>query len=338
MPRLNTRAALVALACSLATAASAAQSATPAHAVVDRIPGPDGGYDYLAVDSAAKRLFVARAFGVMALDLSTRALTPRLIQANDVSAVLPIPDSPLMLSTVYGEDKTVIFDRATGAAVAEVATGKSPDAAAYDPFSKLVLVMNAKSADITLIDVAKRAAVGVIPLGGKPEAAVSDGKGRVYVNIEDTAEVAVIDMTARKVAGRYKLPGCEEPTGIAHDPTAGVLIAACHNRTVKLVDARTGADRGSVAVGKDADGAIFDPARRLVFIPCKDGTLSIFALGADGKPGPSQTVRTAAGARTAALDPTTGRIYLAAQQARLDDKGEEVLVPGTFEILVVAPQ
>lgn len=338
MPRPNTRAALVALAWSLAAAASAAQSATPLHAVVDRIPGPDGGYDYLAVDSAARRLFVARAFGVMAVDLPTRALTPRLIQANDVSAVLPIPDSPLMLSTVYGEDKAVIFDRATGAAVAEVATGQAPDAAAYDPFSKLVLVMNAKSADVTLVDVRKRGAVGTIALGGKPEAAVSDGRGRVFVNIEDTAEIAVIDIAARKVAGRYKLPGCEEPTGIAHDPTAGVLIAACHNRTVKLVDARTGADRGSVAVGENADGAIFDPARRLVFIPCKDGTLSIFALGADGRPGPSQTVKTAPGARTAALDPTTGRIYLAAQQARLDDKGEEILVPGTFEILVVAPQ
>ncbi|WP_332769510.1 YncE family protein [Phenylobacterium sp.] len=337
MPKPNLCAALVAFACALA-AASAARGATAHHAVVDRIPGPDGGYDYLAVDAAAQRLFVARAFGVMAVDLQTRALTPRLVQANDVSAVLPIPDSPLMLSTVYGDDKAVIFDRATGAVLAEVATGKSPDAAAYDPFSKLVLVMNAKSADITLVDVAKRAAVGVIALGGKPEAAVSDGRGRIYVNLEDAAEVAVIEMATRKVERRYRLPGCEEPTGIAHDPAAGVLIAACHNRTAKLIDAATGADRGTVTVGKDADGAIFDPARRLVFIPCKEGTLSIFALGADGKPGPVQVVKTAPGARTAALDPTTGRIYLAAQQARLDDKGEEGFVPGTFEILVVAPQ
>lgn len=329
---------LSALFAAMLAAGAAGGSAPPAHAVVERIPGPDGGYDYLSVDSAAKRLFVARRWGVMAVDLDSGKVIERLMEANDVSAVLPIPGGPLMLSTAYGDDKAVLFDRRTGEHVAEIPTGQAPDAAAYDPASGLAFVMNAKSADVTAIDVGRRTSVATIPVGGKPEAAVSDGRGRLYVNIEDTAEVAVIDVASRKVVERLKLPGCHEPTGIAYDAAAGLLISACHNGVAKLVDARTGADRGSVAIGKDADGAIFDPATRLAYIPAKDGVLTVFRLGADGAPGPAQAVETEAGARTAALDPSTGRVYLAAQPSRLDAAGEDVPVPGAFKILVVAPR
>jgi DNA-binding beta-propeller fold protein YncE len=309
--------------CALASAAAP----LPSYAVVDRIAGPPGGYDYLSVDSAAGRLFVAREYGVMAVDLPTRKVTPRLVAAQDVSAVLPIPGGDLMLSTAYGADRAVVYDRRTGARVGEVRTGKSPDAAAYDPASGLVLVMNAGGGDITLVDPLKPAAVGRIVVGGKPEAGASDGHGRVYVNVEDRNEVAVVDVAARKVVRRIPLAGCEEPTGIAYDAVSGVLISACHNGVARLVDAETGADRGSVAVGPEADGAILDPARRRVFIPAKDGTLTIFALGPDGRAGPAETLATAPGARTAALDPATGRLYLAAAPT-----------PDSFEIVVVAPQ
>ena len=309
-----------------------------AHAVVQRIAGPDGGYDYLSVDSTARTLFVAREYGVMAVALDNDAVTERLIAADDVSAVLILPGTPSMLSTVYGADKAIIFDRATGALQGEIATGKSPDAAAFDPASGLVFVMNAKSNDVTVIDPAAKKAVATIAMGGKPEAAVADGAGRMFINIEDTAEIAVVDVAQRTVVARYKLPGCEEPTGIALDPVTGTLISACHNRTVKLIDVKTGADRGTVPVGENADGAIFDPAKRLAYIPSKDGTLTIFRLDSSAKPQDLQTVTTAAGARTAALDPATGRVYLATAQSTLDAGGEEEAVPGTFQVLVVAPK
>lgn len=309
-----------------------------AHHVIERVAGPDGGYDYLSVDSAAKKLFVAREYGVMAVALESGAVTERLIEANDVSAVLVLPNSEWMLSTVYGEDKAVIFDRATGKRQAEIATGKSPDAAAFDRSSGLVFVMNAKSNDVTAIDPVAKKAVATIAMGGKPEAAVSDGVGRMFVNIEDTAEIAVIDVARRAVIARYKLPGCEEPTGIALDPTSGTLISACHNRVAKLIDVKTGADRGSVPVGENSDGAIFDVDRRLAYIPSKDGTLTIFGLDKAAKPRNIETVKTALGARTAALDPATGRVYLAAAGSTKDAKGEEQQVPGTFQILVVAPK
>ena len=308
------------------------------HSVVERIAGPDGGYDYLSVDSAAKRLFVAREYGVMAVALDSGAVTKQLVEANDVSAVLVLPNTKWVLSTIYGEDKVVIFDRATGKRQGEIATGKSPDAAAFDRSSGLAFVMNAKSNDVTVIDPIAKKAVATVAMGGKPEAAVSDGAGRMFVNIEDTAEIAVIDVARRAVVARYKLPGCEEPTGIALDPASGTLIAACHNRMVKLIDAKTGADRGSVPVGENSDGAIFDVDRRLAYIPSKDGTLTIFGLDTSAKPHDIETVKTAPGARTAALDPATGRVYLAAAQSTTDTKGDENQVPGTFQILVVAPK
>lgn len=308
------------------------------YSVIERIAGPDGGYDYLSVDSARQRLFVGREYGVMAIDLATKTVTARLIEANDVAAVLLIPGTDLMLSTIYGADHAVVFDRATGVVKARIATGKGPDAALYEPASGLVFVMNAGSRDVTVIDVRTATAIATIPMGGKPEAAASDGQGRVYINIEDTAEVAVVDVAARKVVGRKALPGCVEPTGLAYDAGTTTLISACHNSVAKLMDARTGTDRGSVTIGRNADGAIFDARRRLAYIPCNDGTLTIFHLDEKGSARVVDVVTTQPGARTAALDPETGRVYLAASQSTVDATGESVAIPGTFNILVVAPR
>lgn len=342
MSRLTILATALALAaCNGEQAPAPKPSASPettGHAVVQRIAGPDGGYDYLSVDSAAKRLFAAREFGVTAIDLADGKVTERLITADDVSAVLILPGGNQMLSTVYDGDKAVIFDRTTGKVAGEIATGKSPDAAAFDPASGLAFVMNAKSNDTTVIDPKAMKAVATIPMGGKPEAGAIDGKGRLYINIEDSAEVAVIDIARRAVVARHKLAGCVEPTGIAFDPATATLISACHNGTVKLTDAATGSDRGSVPIGKDADGAIFNPATRLAYVPAKDGTLTIFRLDDQAKPQDIETVKTAPGARTAALDPATGRVYLSAAEFRPDGKGDEEQVPGSFAFIVVAPR
>lgn len=295
--------------------------------------GPDGGYDYLSVDSDARRVFAAREFGVMAVDLDTGEVTDRLIEANDVSAVLPIPGTEEMLSTVYGDNAAVLFDRSTGDEIARIAVGEKPDAAAYDPDSGLAFVMNAGGNSISLIDVADRASVGTIAVGGKPEAAAIDGKGHLFVNIEDTAEIAVIDIAARKVARRLPLPGCVEPTGIAYDALTGTLISACHNGVAKLIDASSGADKGTVQVGQNADGAIFDSGTRLAYIPAKEGTLTLFRVAENGTAGKPTEIQTRYGARTAALDPATGRVYLSTADFTQDASDEDIATPGTFRIL-----
>jgi YVTN family beta-propeller protein len=241
-------------------------AADPAYSVVGSIRGPDdGNYDYVSVDTKARTVFVARTKGVMTINLDTLAVTPVLNPGHGVAAVLVIPGTELMLSTNSRSTGATLFNRRTGKTVATFPTGEGPDGALFD--KGLVYVMNGDSQDITILDLARRKVMATVPAGGTPEAAVSDGKGRIYINIEDTAEILVLDARTHTVAGRYALPGCEEPTGIAFDPRSGVLISACHNGVAKLIDHKTGKDLGSVAIGKDADGAVFDATRRLVFDP-----------------------------------------------------------------------
>jgi YVTN family beta-propeller protein len=318
----------------LLTAALAMAAAEgPHYAVVERIAGRDGGYDYLTVDSERQRLYAAREYGVMALDLATKKVTNTLVPANDVSAVVIIPGTSLMLSTEYGSDNVVLFDRFTGVVKTRIRAGKKPDAAVYDFHSGLAFVMNADSNDVTVIDVKAAKAVATVPMGGKPEGGAVDDQGHVFINIEDTTEIVVVDVAARKVTRRFKLPGCVEPTGIAYDAVTATLISVCHNGVAKIIDARNGADRGSVKIGLDADGAIFDSTRRLAFVPCKDGTLTVFRLDKSAVASVVDVVDTQRGARTAALDPASGRLYLSVATLGTDDEP----LPGTFRILVLAP-
>lgn len=229
-----------------------------------------------------------------------------------------------------------MFNRNTGEVIAKIPTGDEPDGALFDAHTGLVFVMNGASEDVTVINLAERKVVKTIPMGGKPEAAVSDNKGRVYINIEDTAEIVVLELASLNVLNRYKLPGCHEPTGIAYDDVSGLLISACHNGTVKLIEANTGADRGSLTIGQDADGAIFDRVRRLVYIPCFDGTLSIFSLDDSGKGEIVQVIETQIGARTIGLDAASGKLYLPATDYTFEQEGKKTRVPGTFKVLVIA--
>jgi len=313
----------------------AAVAADGGYRVAERIAGPDGGYDYISVDGPAQTVFVARSTGVMTLDLATLKITSDIVPGVGVAAVMIIPGTDMMLSTNWRGDTATLFNRKTGAVKASIPTGKGPDGAQL--VGGFAYVMNHGSSDISVIDLASAKVVATIPAGGVPEAAVSDGKGRLYVNVEDAADVLVIDTVRNVAVGRYPLPGCVEPTGIAFDAASGLLLSACHNGVVKLIDHATGADRGSVPVGKDADGAIFDAARRLAYIPCGDGTLSIFSLDARGAATAVATVVTQPGAGTAALDPDTGRLYLPAADYVTGADGEETRVPGTFKVLVVEP-
>jgi hypothetical protein len=226
-----------------------ARAAIPAFSVIDRIPGGDGGYDYVSVDSATGTVFVGRTAGVMRIDLKTRKVTMNFVKGEDVAAVLIIPGTPLMLSTNGESNTATLFDRNSGSVKARIATGRGPDGAFYDAASKLAFVMNGDGHSATAIDPARGSTAGTVALGGAPEAGVSDGKGRVYININirDRAEIAVVDVKARKTVAHYAMPGCKELTGIDYDPQSRLLISACRgSKVAKLIDSVTGADPGTV--------------------------------------------------------------------------------------------
>jgi YVTN family beta-propeller protein len=201
-----------------ATSAQALAAVAPAPApmkVVERIAGPDGGWDYANFDPVHRRLYVARGAAITAIDVDTGKVTPALVTAQRAHIALPLPGGDELLVTNGGANTATLVDAMTGAVRATVPTGQNPDAALFDPSSGLAFVMNGRSGDITLIDIKTAQAAGAIPVGGKLEFGVADGQGRVFVNVEDKNEIAVIDTAARKVVAHWAMAGCEEPSGLA---------------------------------------------------------------------------------------------------------------------------
>jgi DNA-binding beta-propeller fold protein YncE len=330
-----------ACAVALAGAAALAQAQpAPAYAVVDRIKGPDGGFDYVNFDPILGRIYISRTDGALALDVKTNAVNGHLAPAQHSHAALPVDEGRAVLITDAGSDSAHLVDAQSGALLADIPTGQKPDGADYDPATGLALVMNGHSGDVTLIDVKARKAVGAIAVGGGLEQAQPDGAGKLFINVEDQNRIAVVDLKARTKVGYYALNGCEGPTGLAYAPEAGVLISACANKVAKVLSAADGHEIASLAIGAGPDQLAYDPARRLVFIPCgRDGVLDVVAVRGPNDAAVVETVPTQVGARTGAVDPATGKLYLpTAHYSPSPTGGRPTADPGSFVILVVAPK
>lgn len=327
---------IAALCLGLCAAATGAQAAGSGYHLIEGIAGPDGGWDYVRVDPVNNRVLVAHGGSVVALDLATKAVTPGLAPGMILHDPLPVNGGSEVMVTNGGSAEAVFVNGKTFAEVARVKTGVGPDAAAFDSHSGLVLVMNHRGGDVTLIDPKAHKAVGSIVVGGDLEAAAVDGAGRAFVNVENKNEIAVLDLTKRTVVTRYPLAGCDGPTGLAYDAADKQLIAACDGATVVL-DAVNGKIVATLATGKGADGVAYDPRQRLAFVPAgRDGTLAVVSV-AKGKASIIDTVKTQVSARTIGLDPRDGRVYLPAAEygPRPAAGGRPPMVPGSFKILVV---
>jgi YVTN family beta-propeller protein len=316
---------------------AAVQAAQPASELAYRVQGAtagrDGSFDYVSVEQPSGRVFVGRSFGVEMLD-DGRMTT--VLDRQGVASVLLIGPR-LLLTTNSGMNSATLMDRTTRRVLADIPTGKSPDGAVYDEASGRAFVMNGGSEDITVIDIATRRAVVRIALDAAPEAAVVDGSGHLFVNLEKKDEIAVIDIASHSITARYALPGCEEPTGLALDPVGGVLAAACHNGVLKFIDSGDGHDRGQLEIGEGADASIFDVERRVGFVPCLDGTLSIYRLDDAGHVTASQRLNTRVGARTAAYDSRRDRLYVAVADVERDATGRYLRARQNFQVLTIVP-
>ena len=320
----------------LALALPAADSAASTYSLVANVPGPDGGWDLLSVDPVHHRAYVARGEAIMAVDLATNVVTGALLPAQRGHAALAIPGTDEAIVTNGNSDNAQIFDGRAGIVRATIAVGKKPDAAAYDPASRHLFVMNADSGDISVIDPVSATVVATIVVGGSLELGAADGQGLLFVNVEDKNDVAVIDTRTNKLVRRFALAGCDGPTGIAYAPEARRLISACANGKA-IVSDTSGRLVASLAIGEGPDGAEYDARRHVALVPSgRTGTLAV--IDVRGTPRVVQTLVTAKGARTIALDPTTGRAYLpSAQYLPAIGKDRPKMIPGTFRLLVVAP-
>lgn len=320
----------------LLASAGAVQAAAPAYKVIEQIPGPDGGWDYVKVDPANDRVLTTRGASVMALDLKTGKVTAGLAPGARLHVALPVKAGKEVLVTNGGTNTAVFADAVTWASLASVPTGAGPDAAEADPKSGLVLVVGHAGGDVTLIDPASHTVAGKITVGGELEEAAVDGAGRAFVNVENKNEIVALDIAGRSVIAHWPLAGCDGPTGLAYDAADKLLISACDGAT-EIVDASSGKVLQTLTTGRGADGVAWDPGRGLAFVPAgRDGTLSVIAI-AGGKASIVQTVPTRTSARTIAEDPRTGRVYLPSAEYAppAQPGGRPSVVPGSFRMLVV---
>lgn len=299
--------------------------------------GGSGGWDYVSIDQKARKLFISRGASIMSLDPDTGQLNLGLAMTNRSHQVVPINGGAELLVTNSGDATVTILNAATGKTRVTTHVSAGPDAALLEPTTGLVAVVGNRSGNVDLIDPRSGASGGSITVGGTLEYAAADGRGKVFVNVEDKNEVAAIDVKTRQVIGRYKMAGCEEPTGLTYLPPHDLLLASCGNGVAEFVSAKTGTVIQIMNVGKGSDAVFYDSVRKLAFIPAgESGTLSVISVR-DRTARIVDTVNTAKGARLGMVDTKTGKVYL--PSARFGPPatpgGWPTVLPGSFEILVV---
>jgi DNA-binding beta-propeller fold protein YncE len=319
---------LLGLICLLAYTASA-RAADPQYKLLKDIPvGGGGNWDYLSVDSGARRLYVSHGTKVVVIDTDQDKVVGEILDTPGVHGFVAVPELGRGFSSNGQENKASIIDLATLKTLSKVDTGGNPDALLYEPGSGEIYTFNGRSNSATAYEAKTGKVVATIALSGKPETGVADAKaGRVYVNIETKNEVAVIDTKEHKVVATWSIaPQGEGATGMAMDHELNRLIIGCNN--MLLMDSTNGKIVSSVPCGQQVDAAAFDPGTHLAFVSAgASGNVTIAKVEAD-KLTVIQTLTTERGARTMTVDPKTHRIYLSNARSRQDPNSFHVLVYG----------
>jgi YVTN family beta-propeller protein len=317
------------------SARAALMPASPGYKVIKKIaPGGDGGWDYLTLDPVARRLYISRSNRVMIFDVDRGIVVGEIPNTAGVHGVAI--DAKLGRGfTSNGRDSSVtVFDLKTVKPIGRIAVGQGPDSILYDPGSARVFTFNAKSQDATAIDPATQKVVGTVPLGGKPESAVADGKGHVFVNLEDKDELLDVDARKLTVVHRWPVAPGKQPVGLAIDTMRRRLFCTCRNGKMVVVNANDGLVLAAMPIGQHTDACAYDLMTRLVFSSNGDGTLTIVRANPHDDYQVVQTVITQMGARTMALDPMTHNVFLVTAVPKAGERRS--YEPGTFVVIVVA--
>lgn len=319
--------------------AQAAPAAANFH-VLSRIKlGGDTGWDYLRFDAQRRHLFVSHGDRVLVLDMDTHK---QIGSIPDTSGVHGIALAPALHRgfTSNGKSASVtMFDLDSLKVLATITgTGKKPDAIVYDPASGHVLTFNGNSDTASVIDPEQRAVIDTIALPGRPEFAVSDGIGHVYVNIEDISTLVEIDSRRNKAMHSWPLASCRSPSGLAMDTAHHRLFSVCDNRIMAVTDAIDGRQIATVPIGDGPDAVTFDAARSMIYSSNGDsGTITAVHEDDADQFSVTATIPTQLSARTLALDPKLDRLYLSAARFGVAQKAGEraPIKPGSFAVLVV---
>ena len=307
--------------------------------VARKLPlGGDGRWDYLTVDSQAKRLYIARATRFMVVNTETGELVGQISDTPGAHGVAIATDLGVGFTSNGQANDVSVFDLKTLAVTKKVPIGQNPDAILYHAPTRSVFVFNGQSHSVSVIDAVSLSVKATIAIAGKPEFAVADDHGNIYVNIADKNTITVIDAASFKVKHVWPLGSCEEPTGLSIDKSKSVAFASCGNQKLAVVDLSTGKVVQTVPIGDDCDATAFDANRQLVFASNGEGTLTVIARDEQGSYHVQQKLATQPGSKTMALDSSSGQIYLPTGKftGPPAQKPRPKLIPGTFEVWIIS--
>jgi YVTN family beta-propeller protein len=289
-----------------------------------------GGWDYIAVGPGNNRLYVSHGTQVNILDKTTGDSIGIIENTTGVHGIAFDKSQGKGFTSNGRLNNVTVFDLNTNKVITQIPTGQNPDAIMYEPFIKKIITCNGRSQNLSIIDPTENKLIDSIPVGGKPETAVSDGAGKLYVNIEDKSEIVVVDLKTFKVIAHWPLAPAQEPTGLAIDKKTNRLFAGCGNKLLAIVDATSGKVIDSLHIGDGCDGVGFDANTKNIFTSNGEGTMSVIHEKSADKFETVATVTTKRGARTIVVDELSHLIYLPtadfeqlAEQVIMDkDKGQ----------------
>lgn len=301
----------------------------------------EGGWDLVTVDSDAGRVYVTHKTKLDVLDAHSGAILGEVTPLDGAHGVAIVPDLGIGFASSGNENRVIVFDLQSFAVTGRIATGKKPDTVIYDPATKRVFVFNAGSDNATVIDPARRKKIGTVKLEGAPEFAVADGKGTVFVNIEDRNELVAIDAHRRKVVRNWPLAPCDEPASLAMDHATRRLFAGCGNSLLAVVDADSGRVIATLPIGQHVDSTVFDPATREIISAAADGTLTVIHEDDADHYHVAEVVKTKPRSRTVGLDAKTHRLFVPSAEfgpappaSPQNPKARPPVLPGTFGVLI----
>jgi YVTN family beta-propeller protein len=323
-----------------------APAAGPYKLLTEITIGGEGGWDYLSVDVAARRLYVSHATKVIVIDMEKNAVVGEIAPANGVHGIAIAPDLGLGFVSNGRDNTASVVDLKTLQIKSTVKVGTNPDCILYEPGHKEVYTFNGRSNDATVFDAVTGEVKATIKLPGKPEFAVEDLKaGRIYNNIEDTNQIVAIDTATHAVAATWSIKPGEGASGLAIDLGRHQLFAVT-DKLMVVLDSTSGKLLSTFPIGDGPDAAAFDPGTGLVFASNSDSTMTIGRPDAAGKVTLVQTLATPARSRTMTVDQKTHRVYIASAEyaapaapaapaaAAGGNPPRPQVVSGTFKVVV----
>lgn len=343
LPRLHTalpvQAAMICLTALLTAQAPVLAADMGYHvAAKQALPG-QARWDYLTYEPLHNRLFISHADHVDVYDVAKKAIIGAIPDTQGVHGIALAPGLDRGYTSNGKANTVTVFRLSDLAVLANVATARKPDAIVFDPATGYVFTANGGGNSLSIIDTAHNSNIGTIALGGKPEFAVVDGKGLLFVNLEDKNQLLTIDTRKQIVTQRYNLaPACSEPTGLALDRVRQRAFVGCQNRSLQVVNVATGELLQSLPIDAHNDAVVYDDKTRTIFSSNGAGTLTVIGATGANRYAVQQVVPTLPGARTMALDTASGSIYLVSAENRpLDTSGQNAREVGTFVLITVAP-